>query len=95
MNTIYTHSDWQRDGTFKAAPGQEVEESIYDQMLDCMPSFRLPRCEGTEIYATGFLVSEPYDTDHSTGENFYAAFGLLDGKCYFVGYMTRNGRIQK
>lgn len=95
MSAIYTRSDWQRDNSFKAAPGQEIEEAIYDQMLDCMPPLRLPSCKETEIYASGFLMSEPYDIDRQTGENFYVAFGLLYGKCYFIGYMTRKGRIRK
>lgn len=89
MNTIYTRFDWRNDRNFKAAPGQEIEESIYDQMLNCMPPHRLPRNEQTEDYIAGFLVGEPYDFDPETGRTRYAAFGRRNGKYYFIGYMPR------
>lgn len=90
MSLIYTRFDWRNDRTFKAAPGQEIEEEIYEQMLNCMPPHRLPRNEITADYIGGFLVGEPYDFDPETGHTRYAAFGRRDGKFYFIGYMPRN-----
>lgn len=89
MMTFYTHHDWRRDGSFKAVAGQEIEESIYNQMLNCMPPLRLPRTEESAGYIGGFLVGEPYDFDPVTGKLRYAAFGRRDGKFYFIGYMSK------
>ena len=90
MNSIYTHFNWRNDRTFKAAPGQEIEEHIYNQMLNCMPPNRLPRNEQTAGFIAGFLMGEPYDSDPITGRARYAAFGRRDGKFYFIGYMSKN-----
>lgn len=89
MNSIYTRIDWRNDRTFKAAPGQEIEEAIYEQMLNCMPPHRLPRNERTACYVCGFLMGEPYDHDPETGRAQYAAFARQDGRFYFLGYMSR------
>ena len=89
MKTIYTQQDWANDTTFKAAPGQEIEETIYYEMLDRMPLYSLPRCDETEGYVAGFLVSEPYDFDPATGRTRYSAFGRRDGKFFFIGYLAR------
>ncbi len=89
MNTIYTHIDWRNDRAFGAAPGQEIEEHIYNEMLNCMPPHRLPHNELTAEYSAGFLMGEPYDSDPETGRARYAAFGRKNGKYYFIGYMPR------
>ena len=90
MSLIYTRIDWRNDGNFKASPGQEIEEGIYEQMLNCMPPYRLPRNEQTAGFIAGFLMGEPYDSDPETGRTRYAAFGRRDGKFYFLGYMPKN-----
>ena len=92
---IYTAEAWAIDGTFKAAPGQEITEEIYNQMLNCLPPKTLPRSKaeqalqdyGIPVHA-GFMMGEP----HSTGEDgreLYLAFGSNDygkGKhFYFLG----------
>lgn len=89
MKAIYTQHDWENDRIFNAAPGQEIEESIYEEMFNCMPPYSLPNNEETAGYMAGFLVSEPYDFDPATGRARYSAFGWRDGKFYFIGYLTR------
>ena len=89
MDTIYTRFDWRNDNTFKAAHGQEIEEEIYNHMLNCMPPHTLPKNELTSGYIGGFLVGEPYDFDPEYGCLRYAAFGRRNGKFYFIGYMPR------
>lgn len=91
---IYTREQWAADRNFSAKVGQEVEEDIYEQMLDCLPPLRLPRECG---YSAGFRVGEPYIHEQSakTGEwlAHYAAFGKKDGKCYFLGHMNKYGEL--
>ena len=86
---IYTRQDWHRDKTFAAQPGQEIEPEIYDHMLNALPPLRLPRCPQTDGFIAGFMLGEPWDSDPETGRNRYAAFGLRDRKCFFIGYLTK------
>ncbi len=86
---IYTEKDWIRDGTFKAVPGQEVEEGIYWEMYECLPPLGLPMAKASEGWK-GFMVSEPHD--HIDGRAVYAAFGRKGGKFFFLGYMPRDVR---
>ena len=78
---IYTNEQWESDNSFKAVPGQEITEQIYDDMLNCVPPKSLPRSTAAkvmqehEIYINaGFLMGEP----HSTGKEglLYLAFGM-------------------
>lgn len=92
---IYTAEAWGKDGGFRAAPGQEITEEIYNQMLNCLPPKTLPKSKADQalqeykipIYA-GFLMGEPYRTG-SDGRELYLAFGSNDhgsGKqFYFLG----------
>ena len=84
---IYTREDWQRDGSFKAVPGQEVAEEIYREMLDCMPPYSLPRIPATQGYCGGFLVGEPTDYDPETSKLRYMAFAQRGGRCYYLGLL--------
>ena len=88
----YTGDDWTRDGSFAAAPSQEVSPEIYEDMLDCLPPLRLPRCPRTEGYSSGFLLGEPTTTDPETGANLYSAFGKRGGRCYFIGLLPARTR---
>ena len=92
---IYSMKEWKRDGTFKARPGQEVSEQVYNIMLNCLPPKDLPAdtaARALQEYATpihaGFLMGEPHDTD-SAGRTRYLAFGMNDyGKgphYYYLG----------
>ena len=83
----YTGEDWARDESFAAAPGQEVTEEIYNQMLDCMPPIRLPRCKRTQGYTAGFLMGEPTSSDLTTGKSLFSAFGKCGGRYYFIGLL--------
>lgn len=91
---IYTHEQWEKDRSFSAKVGQEIETSIYLQMFEVMPPLKLPIESG---YNGGFRMGEPYCHERSkkTGEFLphYAAFGRREGKCYFLGYMNRYGEI--
>lgn len=91
MNKIYSTEQWQRDGEFKAQPGQEITEQIYEEMFNCLPPRRLPRAKAKQALQdydipvhAGFLMGEP----HSTGKTgpLFLAFGKNDygkGPHYF------------
>ena len=86
--------EWEKDGTFKAWPGQEITEDIYNKMFNGMPPGKLPndvRKEALEHYnlliSAGFLMGEPF-TDGTIGP-VYMCFGYCDqGKerhFYYLG----------
>lgn len=87
---IYTMYGWKRDGSFRADPGQEVEEGIYNRMLDVMPPLSLPReavkhvldSFGIGIHG-GFLMGEA--VRHEDGKPVYHAFGDAGGKYFYLG----------
>ena len=39
---IYTAEQWNKDGSFAALPGQEIEESIYNDLFNVLPPIDLP-----------------------------------------------------
>lgn len=59
----YTRADWERSGTFNARPGQSITSDVYDEMLNCMPPYSLPRDLRRDGHTKGFLMSEPYSSD--------------------------------
>ena len=76
---VYTMEQWAKDGTFKAKPGQFVEESIYWQMLNCVPPRSCSR---------GYMqVGEADGTCPKTGRDTYATFARENGMWKFVGYL--------
>lgn len=77
---VYTQEQWAADRTFKAATGQEIEESIYYEMFNVMPIQNLKDGHGCDA---GFRTTEPYD--HIDGKAVYMAFGKKDGKYYYLG----------
>ena len=90
MNRIYTMQDWERDGTFSAAPGQQIEPAIYEFFYNLTQLQLLPRNEITAKYRCGFMISDAYDIDPDTHRPRYAAFGRIkDGRYYFIGYLSR------
>lgn len=86
----YTREQWAEDENFSAVAGQEVTQDIYECMFDVLPPMNLPRCERTQGYSAGFMVSEPACSD-PTGRNYYSAFGRRGGKCYFIGLLSCKG----
>lgn len=84
---VYTMQDWANDGTFKAAAGQEIEEAIYEQMYNCLP----PKNWHEEGYTKSFRVGEPYTHDYETGRAIYSAFGMKQGKYYYLGLRQAHG----
>ena len=99
---IYDMEQWQNDGNFKAAPGQEITEEVYNFMLDAMPPLTLPREKAEEaLHAysipvhAGFLMGEPHD--HDTAGPRYLAFGSNDygkGKhFYYLGLAHEAPRL--
>lgn len=77
--SIYTMAQWAKDGVFSAKPGQFVEESIYWQMLNCVPPRSVSR---------GYMqVGEADGTCPKTGRNTYATFAREGGMWKFVGYL--------
>lgn len=90
---VYTEKQWMKDRTFKAEVGQEIEEDIYFEMLDCVPPLSLSPAQKAMIserfnikVKSGFLVGEAYD--HIDGRAIYSAFVKDDNRYYFVGYLN-------
>lgn len=83
---VYTAESWANDGTFKAVPGQEIAEEIYNNMFNALPPLRLPREAILEGYTCGFMMGEPHSTDPATGKELYLAFAKREnGKYYYIG----------
>lgn len=92
---VYTMETWKRDGTFKAEPGQEITEQLYDIMLNCLPPKPLPQGKarqalddyGTPVHA-GFLMGQEDSTDPD-GHPLYMAFGMNSygsgARFYYLG----------
>jgi len=90
-DNIYTMQQWQADRDFKAEPGQEIAEDVYNEMLDVMPAKTLPKETARRALQAfdipvhaGFLMGEP--TDSSPQGLLYRAFGMNDygkGKHYY------------
>ena len=71
--------DWQKDGVFSAEVGQAVEESVFYEMLNCVPP---------AYWQGGVMqVGEPYSTDMETRESLFTTFVRnKDGQWSFVGH---------
>ena len=91
---IYTREQWSNDRELKAMPGQEIEESIYDAILNVLEPLPLPpktarqaeKQYGISVNA-GFLLREPYDI---CNEGYtYLAFAMggngKENHCYYLG----------
>lgn len=81
---IYTMEEWEKDGSFKAEPGQQISEEIYNQMLNCMPPKSIPRGKAAQALQdynipvhAGFLMGEPH-SHNEKGKALYLAFGKND-----------------
>lgn len=78
---MYTLENWRKDGSFKAMPGQEISEELYEEMFNVLPPLSLPRNVAENalnelkipVHA-GFMMSEPHDTDPE-GRTLFLAFG--------------------
>ena len=99
-NNIYTMKQWQADREFRAAPGQEITEDIYNEMLGALPPLSLPtetarralRAHNIPVH-TGFLMGEPAES--SPEGLLYRAFGMNDygkGKHYYYLGLSLPGR---
>lgn len=101
--TVYDGRQWEKDGIFKADPGQEITEEVYNQMLNGLPPKDLPaqtaleamRKYGTPIHY-GFLMGEPHSHD-SAGAALYMAFGMNDygkgKKYYYLGLSPKEKEL--
>lgn len=77
----YTMKNWQNDGTFKAVIGQQVDEEVYQQFLNCMPP---------EYWANNIMqVGEPYGTTVIDGKRCmtYTTFTGSIGHRTYSGHM--------
>lgn len=77
---IYTAEQWNKDGSFAALPGQEIEESIYNDLFNVLPPLDLPIAaaqDAQERYNipvhAGFMMGEPHSHDKEGA--LYLAFG--------------------
>lgn len=64
--SIYTWTDWRRDGSFKAPPGQEITREVYDEMRNCTPPKTFPKAKARQALSEyeipvqeGFLMGRP------------------------------------
>lgn len=87
---LYTMEQWKADRTFKAEPGQEITEDIYEEMLNCMPPRTLPREKARQALQdykipvnAGFLIGEPHSSDQRG--QYYMAFGNNGKHYYYLG----------
>lgn len=84
---IYTMDQWTADRAFSAQPGQEIEETVYSEMFNCMPPLQLSReaIKNTDIMIHyGFMMGEPHSCDRDG--QLFLAFGMTDygkGKHYY------------
>ena len=88
---IYTSTQWAADGSFKAEPGQEIDESIYNDLFNVLPPLPLPNTAAEEALTkleipvhAGFMMGEPHSHDKEGA--LYLAFGRNDygkGTRYF------------
>ena len=91
MNDIYTMKQWESDRVFSAVAGQEIEQEIYLQMLNCLPPIDLPKAarDNAQRYIfAGFMMGEPYDS--YKGNLRYMAFGNSGNKYYYLGLYERD-----
>ena len=82
---------WAADGTFKAEPGQEITEAVYNEMLNNLPPLTLPKSKAEQALQdykipvhAGFLMGEPHGNDNNG--LLFLAFGMNDygkGKRYY------------
>ena len=87
---IYTLKQWETDRNFKAQPGQEITEAVYEEMLNCAPPLKLPREKVRQalqdykitVYA-GFLMGEPHSSDRNG--QYFLAFGANGKRFYYLG----------
>ena len=87
---MYTRADWERDRSFSAAPGQEIDPEIYDEMYDALPPYSLPRCLKLNcLIQSGFMLGEAYDFDPETKKLRYMTFTRRNGHCYYEGLFSR------
>lgn len=84
---MYTISDWNRDGTFKAQPGQEIQYDIYYQMHIVVPPKAAP-LKLRNQYDEAYLMGEIYDIDTATEKPIFMAFGSKNGHYYYIGLVT-------
>lgn len=85
----YTHDDWERSGTFNARPGQAITADVYDDMLNCMPPYKLPRGMRHDGHK-GFLMGEPTSSDAQG--LLYMAFVREGLRHYYYGLVHINER---
>ena len=88
---LYTMEQWTRDREFKARPGQEITEDVYNQLRDVVPPKELPPATAKKVWQdlriavhAGYLMGEP--TSNDADGLLYRAFGMNDygkGKHYY------------
>lgn len=85
----YTRADWERDGTFKAHQGQAITADIYNDMMNCMPPYKLPQALRRDGHK-GFLMGEPTSSDAQG--LLYMAFVRHGLRHYYYGLVHINER---
>lgn len=74
---VYTDEQWAKDGTFKAKPGQFVEDSVFYQLRDCVPPLHCCR--------DYMQVGEAHGYDFEKHCTTYTTFVKEEGKWKFIG----------
>ena len=100
---LYTMERWKEDRTFKADPGQQITEEVYDEMLNVMPPLTLPTETARQAHRNynipvhaGFLMGEPSGSDRDG--LLYLAFGSnnygKENKFYYLGLSHEEKKIE-
>lgn len=74
---IYTYKQWEKDGTLKMKEGQQIEKSIFCQLLESVP----PTCYRGRFFQPG----EAWSHDWKTGKALYMTFEEKAGEYFYVG----------
>ena len=94
---VYTMEDWERDGSLKIIPRQEICEEIYYDQMNCLPpkspdiNEMMERIRQLEIPVENpltvecFLTGEPYTA--CTFGYLYSAYCHTGGKYWHLGLM--------
>ena len=89
MQEIYTVEQWKQDGTFRAYPGQGIEERIYNEMKSRCKPLPLPLQKVKQAaHEYHIFVYDGYLMGKKCGSG-YPAFGVkggyLDTHYYYLG----------
>jgi hypothetical protein len=101
--TVYTMEQWDKDGTIAAEVMQEIEEDIYNQMLNAMPPIYLQPMmffgsQGLAMIKQCIAMGEAYTHEYDRQGRlcaYFMAFGVCNGKYYYLGLRNGGGELMQ